>query len=160
MWLFYVPKNTAKVLEFVLQDSSGDLLYQATFRTNGQAGVITINLPTNSSLPSLEVGKEYIWSFSIVCDQELEANPTVEGTIKRLQPNQQLITQLAASEGRERVVYFAKNGYWQDALVTLAQLRQQNPTDSSLKADWEQLLKAVGLEAIASEPLINNEMRK
>jgi hypothetical protein len=55
---------------------------------------------------------------------------------------------------REQINLYAANGIWHDALTNLAQLRQTNPEDAALMADWESLLKSVNLEAIATEPIV------
>jgi hypothetical protein len=49
-------------------------------------------------------------------------------------------------------LYPAK-GLWYDALSTAATLRSVKPEDETLKADWLSLLRSVGLETIAAEPL-------
>lgn len=52
-----------------------------------------------------------------------------------------------------RVAVYAANGIWYDALDTLAQLRLSNPNDPNLISNWDILMKAAGIDEIASEPI-------
>ena len=47
---------------------------------------------------------------------------------------------------------YGSAGVWFDALTTLALLRDQEPENYT--AVWKEFLASVGLEAIASEPLM------
>jgi len=53
----------------------------------------------------------------------------------------------------DRVIIYAKAGIWYDALSNLAELRRRNPNDPTVIRDWQELLKSVGMEKIAQEPL-------
>jgi hypothetical protein len=81
-------------------------------------------------------------------------NPTVEGRIQRIAPNPALSSQLKSLSAVERAALYGKNGIWYDTLTSLAQQRRSQPKDSTLAATWEKLLKSVGLEAIATKPLL------
>ncbi|NJL09662.1 MAG: DUF928 domain-containing protein [Calothrix sp. SM1_7_51] len=50
---------------------------------------------------------------------------------------------------------YAANGIWFDSITLLAQLRQKNPNDSSLAADWQSLLQSIKLENLAPASLTN-----
>ncbi|HEY9711717.1 MAG TPA: DUF928 domain-containing protein, partial [Oculatellaceae cyanobacterium] len=49
---------------------------------------------------------------------------------------------------------FAEAELWQDALATLAQLRRDNPTDSTVAANWAKLLRSADLGDITQESLL------
>ena len=68
--------------------------------------------------------------------------------------NPTLMSQLKNATPRQRVTLYATNGFWHDALTTLAELRSANPGDATLSRDWVSLLHSVGLDAIATEPII------
>jgi Domain of Unknown Function (DUF928) len=151
---FYVPQTSAPALEFLLRDGGTDI-YKTTFKPSGKPGIVGVSLPSNSNLAPLTAGKQYKWSFSVKCDlDDPDKDMLVEGFIKREQPDQNLSIQLQKAQPRERVTLYAAAGFWQDTLATLADLRRQRPNDSELQADWEDLLKSVGIEEkIAKAPL-------
>jgi Domain of Unknown Function (DUF928) len=76
----------------------------------------------------------------------------VGGWIEHAKPNNQLKLQLARIAGIERVSVYAKYGFWYDALTELVQLQQVQPNNSKLTATWTELLRSVGLNAIATLP--------
>jgi Domain of Unknown Function (DUF928) len=152
----YVPQNSAQALEFVLQDNTTNReLYKTTLKPNKQSGVVRVNFPNNANLPSLQNGKEYAWTFSVVCDtQSRDKDIEVTGSIQRIQADPNLAIQLQKAQPRERAALYATSGIWQDTLTTVADLRRTNPNDLAVKTDWEDLLKSVGLEKIAKAPLL------
>ncbi|MBW4478756.1 MAG: DUF928 domain-containing protein [Tolypothrix brevis GSE-NOS-MK-07-07A] len=152
----YVPQNSAQALEFVLQDNTSNReLYKTTLKPNKESGIVRVNFPNNGNLPSLQNGKEYAWTFSIVCNtQSRDKDIEVTGSIQRIQADPNLAIQLQKAQPRERAALYATSGIWQDTLTTVADLRRTNPNDLAVKADWEDLLKSVGLEKIASSPLL------
>lgn len=152
----YVPQNSAQALEFVLQDNtSNQELYKTTLKPNKQSGVVRVNFPNNANLPSLQNGKEYTWSFSVVCDtQNRDKDIEVTSSIQRIQTDPNLAIQLQKALPRERAALYATSGIWQDTLTIIADLRRTNPNDLGVKTDWEDLLKSVGLEKIAQAPLL------
>jgi hypothetical protein len=156
VFFFYIPQTSAQALELVLQDAKNDeQVYKATFKTSGEPGVVRLSLPANSTKSHLKAGKEYHWSFSVICDrQDRSQDMVVEGSIQRMVPDHNLTVELEKAAPRERAVLYATAGFWQDTLATLAQLRSSRPNDPQVTTDWKELLKSVGLEGIAQEPLV------
>lgn len=152
----YVPQNSAQALEFVLQDNtSNQELYKTTLKPSKQSGIVRVSFPNNANLPSLQNGKEYAWSFSVVCDtQNRDKDIEVTGSIQRIQTDPNLAIQLEKAQPRQRATLYATSGIWQDTLTIIADLRRTNPNDLGVKTDWEDLLKSVGLEKIAQAPLL------
>lgn len=152
LW-FYNPYvlSTKLPIKFVLEDEHGNLLYQTTFAASQtQPGIISFGLPPKAV--ALKVGKNYHWYFSINCDDDAPA--LVHGWIQRvvLDPDQK--SQVEKATAQQRVAFYAKNGIWHDALTTLAELRITNPGDAALAGDWINLLRSVGLDVIAKEPVV------
>lgn len=149
----YVPKTAAKQALFVLKDKNEDYYYETTLPMPKQAGILRVNLPDEAS--GLEVGKTYHWSFLMICgEQVMPDSPGVQGVIRRVKPNGTL-NQLDGEPLLEQALRYGENGIWFDTLTTLAQLRKSNPEDSSFQVAWADLLKSVGLDAIATQPLVN-----
>ncbi len=152
-WFFYVPytKDLSYTVEFVLQDQDSNEIYQNdAIALPDKTGVIRVSLP--STAPALAVGKQYRWFFTINCDKEKNSPPTfVEGVIQRVELNPDIAKELQTTEPRKRYSIYAQKGIWYEALTTLAELRQKNPQDAALKAEWQNLLRSIRLDDIAGE---------
>lgn len=156
----YMPAPSSQVstlqVEFVLTDSENNQVYQSQFETNRKAGIITISLPSAAGLAPLEIGQDYRWSFSIICQpSDRSQNMIVEGLIRRVQLDPTLETQLAQASPERQFELYAERKIWQDALATLVQMRRNRPSDPQLAARWVQLLNAEGLGDLAQESLVS-----
>ncbi len=148
---FYVPDALSPEIpiEFVLEDSEGNSLYEQRFTVTSPPGVLSVTLPN----PPLETGKLYHWFFRVYRDAAAEPD-VVEGWVERREPDADLSDRLMRSGDREKVALYAEHGFWHDALTQLAQLRQANPEDETLNADWMSLLNSIGLEDIAAQEIV------
>ncbi|BAY45656.1 hypothetical protein SAMD00079811_32630 [Scytonema sp. HK-05] len=156
--LFYVPKTSTQAgLELVILDENkNNVVTKQSYKPSGKAGVVSIPLTT----ASLEVGKQYRWSFSVICNPKARSHDrVVEGAIKRIQPEAQLTTQLKNASPQQVAHVYAQAGIWQDSIATLASLLTSRPNDPELKADWEALLRTQGAELaeVVSAPLLQGE---
>jgi hypothetical protein len=157
-FFFYLPKTEAELAELLLEDESGNKIYQQEFTIKNLSGVIGVSIPANTNVPPLEVGKSYTWKFTVVCDPEDRARDQLEaGIVRRVELSPDILGQLDAADPRQKTVIYAQNGIWQDALGTLAAARRANPNDTDLAADWEILLDSVTLREIAKEPIVEIE---
>lgn len=153
---FYVPSLLAPegTVEFVLQDDADNYIYKTTFNSSRTPpGVVSVSLPPGVAKP-LETGKRYHWTFSI---QDSSNSVFVQGFVQRVGLNPTLMSQLKAATLKERIALYAARGIWHDALTTLADLRRTNPQDATLTADWVNLLQSVGLDNIATEPVVQSK---
>lgn len=156
---FYIPrtpKTSVKALEFVLLDANQQLVYKQTFKVNNESGVFKLPLPMDSNKSMLQVGQEYRWFFSAICDSTHRSRDLVTtGWLQRITPNEKLTMELnKAASLRERAAIYAASGIWQDSLDTLAELRFMLPNDAVLVRDWKNLLDSVNLGEISQEPLV------
>ncbi len=148
------PQNPSLPVEFILEDADENELYKATFQTTGRPGIVTLSLPTGAGLSPLQVGRDYKWSFSIICQPgESTENIEVGGWVRRVELNPTLNTQLKQASLQRQVELYAEAEIWQDALATLVQLRRNNPSDPAVAAEWAKLLSAAGLENLTQELL-------
>ncbi|HEY9852202.1 MAG TPA: DUF928 domain-containing protein [Leptolyngbyaceae cyanobacterium] len=155
--------SKSRQVEFLLQQQEENKeIYRATFTVPASAGIVSISLPTYENSPTLEVGKNYVWSVSLICDAETyKADPSDNsikisglGSIKRVNPEASLQMQLKEASPRERFLAYARKGIWYDALSTLAELRRANPNNPQLEADWREMLKSIQLDNITQEPIV------
>lgn len=155
-FFFYVPQTSAPAMELVLFDEQDNVMYQQTLPTPTKAGIVSLNLPEKTNVPSLEFGKTYRWDFSLICDRrDRELDYVVSGSIERIVPDTALKTALEKAKPEEQAAIYALSGFWEDSLAILSELRKTSPNDMSIKNDWEDLLRSGGLEEITQEPLMS-----
>lgn len=153
-FFWYIPKTAAKTAEFVLNDGTKDI-YKTSFAIAGTPGIVSLTLPKTTTLPPLEVGKNYSWSFALICDPEESSSiDFVQGWVQRVVLNPSVSAKLEKAAPRDRPGIYASAGIWNDALMSLAELRRAKPNDSVLAKDWESILKSVGLTKVAREAFI------
>ncbi|MGF1478959.1 MAG: DUF928 domain-containing protein [Cyanophyceae cyanobacterium] len=153
----YVPPTAAPKAFFSLQDEQGMSHYQTVIPLS-QPGILSIELPESVSLA---VGKNYRWYFVVMCDGTLRPDsPFVEGYVQRIEPEAALAAQLQGATPLEQATLYGQAGIWHETLVTLAELRRSQPDNPDIAASWEAVLSSVGLEAIASQPLIDISLKR
>ncbi|MDZ8185590.1 MAG: DUF928 domain-containing protein [Nostoc sp. ChiSLP02] len=153
---FYIPQTSTKVeaLEFVLQDDESiDPLYKQTFKPVGQNGIVRVTVPADKS--SLQIGKEYSWTFSMICDlRNRDKDSYIEGKIVRSQDENLALELKQTNTDLERAVLYATAGFWEDSLRTIANLRSQRPNDPEVQKYWEDLLNSVDIKEVVNKPLL------
>jgi hypothetical protein len=158
MLFWYVPENAATAAEFILMDDTDAEVYKARFRVTGEAGIISLSLPEDAGLPPLQVGKDYHWSFALICAAQDSADNSglvfTEGWIQRVEADAQLQERLANTSEPDRALVYAEAGIWQDAIASLASQRRAQPTNPLFATRWNTLLTSVGLTNVASQPLM------
>jgi hypothetical protein len=149
----YVPQTSAQKALFVLKDDNEDYYYQKTVSIPRTAGIVSFKLPADA--PAIQIGKSYQWSFVMICGESVRPDsPMVNGRIERIAANPGLSSQLNTLLPLERAALYGKDGIWYDTLTILAELKRSQPNDVTLVANWQGLLTSVGLEAIATKPLL------
>ena len=152
---FYLPKTASKEALFILYDENDREIYKSIFSVAEMSGLLKVSVPDTVTSPRLEVGKNYFWQFALLCNpDEPSLSPLVEGWVQRVALNSDILTELESASASRKVEIYADAGIWQEALTTLASLRQQEPNNLSLEAQWNQLLDSIGLSKIAQEPTI------
>jgi hypothetical protein len=153
------PKvNSQKMLsvEFTLWDKNyQQKIYSTTFvPSNTSSGIVAINLPPGVSQP-LEVGKRYSWRLVVLNDPtDYSTALSVVGEIERIEPSPSVSKQLREASSLEKAALYAKAGIWYDTVAILAGLRCSEPNNLTVIVEWEELLRSVGLDDIAREPLL------
>lgn len=138
---FVLPKTEATQVEFRLRDEGFNVIYHTTFEVSGKSGVISVPVMGKG----LEVGKSYSWDFALACEGDRSADLRTAGSIYRMAPEGEL-ARVDRLEGSARVSLLAREGVWYDALGGMLALKETNPKDVSMKTEWDELLRSVGLE--------------
>jgi Domain of Unknown Function (DUF928) len=164
MFFVYVPTikpdpGVKPQMQFVLRTADNRPIYRTTFSTIPNPGIISFTLPATANSPTLELGKTYRWTVTLVCNPNDEEgdrslNKLAAGSIQRIAPPSQMTTELAqATSPQDKVAVYAKYGIWYDALGEIANLRRTSD-NPALQNDWLALLTSVDLQKIANQPLI------
>jgi hypothetical protein len=149
---FYIPNANLEgvTAELSLVNNEGGEVYQKTVQLKSPDRIVSIDFSDSPSLPPLEVGKSYQWAFESIVN---ENNPRVEGWIKRVSLDSKLQHKLETALPQEKPAIYASNGFWYDALTSLAKLRCSYPNNPTFSSDWESLLQQVELPTISTKPL-------
>lgn len=152
-FLIYVPPFFAEKAaggEFVLNDDQGNEVYRTEFQADNTSGIIRLSLPADANLLPLEVGKDYRWTFSLVCDlTDPSGNLVVDSWIQRTQPSTELTAELGQTAAQDLPALYARSGIWYDAIAQLTPPEGQS-SNSVVLSQWRNLLNSVGLSNIAS----------
>ena len=147
LW-FYIPYNSREINrgELMLLDENQRpaLEKPISVEFSRTPGIIGVTLPSTGQ--PLELEREYRWFFELVCDPDNPSNnPRVDGWIKRVQPSQELNSQLENNQTEQRYRVYAENGIWYDALTAIIQKMCVDGSNLTLTSDWSDLLESVDL---------------
>jgi hypothetical protein len=146
----YVSETDASEGVFVLKDEDDNDIGRVTVALPEQPGIVRIQLPESLMSEALQVGKEYQWFFSPQSENESGINTTfITGWIQRTELNSNQVAQLANADPLAAVDLYAEAELWQDALATLAELREASPNNPTLETKWNNLLTQAGLDSLA-----------
>jgi hypothetical protein len=161
----YVPETSTQFenlvfAEFSVSDDQDNEVYQTTFplptvlssdvssSSVSTPGIVKLTLPADVRL---ETGKNYRWVFQLSCGKanaERFFGRYVEGWIQRTELSSELKTKIEQATPLEQAKLYATARIWSETLMLAAQLRSSQP------AEWEELLKSVGLTEISQAPFI------
>lgn len=148
----YVPPTSAPAAFFSLSDEHGEVYYQTTISIPKDGGLVQVAIP--DTLPPLEVGKPYQWGMAILCSGRLRPDsPFISSWIERTELGPDVTNQLSKASPLEQAALYGTQGIWYDTIATLVSLRESQPNDPAILANWERLLQSVGLDAVASAPV-------
>ncbi len=143
----YTPTTIAQHIEFSLLDDQGNGIFQTTFPVPKQSGFLRIPLP--ATVPPLSVDRTYQWSVVLICNPRDRTEDWVtQSTIQRIALAPWLEQKLAQSSPMERLDLYRANDLWYDAIATVMELRQANPTHTVLQQRWTELLQLAGFNAL------------
>ncbi|MEM7552733.1 MAG: DUF928 domain-containing protein [Cyanobacteria bacterium P01_A01_bin.84] len=153
-WVYIpdVPKK-ARFGEFILQDKAGKDVYRTSINLTQTKTIIGISTPSHPKY-SLEIGQKYHWYFKIYCkDGEAEAGYFyVDAWIQRVALTPDLKRQLQKVKSQKFFTNTDQN-IWYDKLTILGKLVDANQQNSTIKVNWNKLLKSVGLQDVSQAPI-------
>jgi hypothetical protein len=155
-----MPETQASKMQFVLKEADNEVYsvkYSLAKYTEdkpegkkgfvvGTPGIMSLTVPSATSMSPLKIGQEYHWDLTLICDSAESSNiPPIEGEIKRVEPNPTLAARLQQATPQERVTLYTEENLWYDAVATLVELGRDRPNDPNLAAIWDKLLTSQGL---------------
>jgi hypothetical protein len=141
---FYIPYAPEDIhsIKFSVEDwDEHKTLYQTSIQLTKTPGVIGISLVLPPEHP-LKLHKNYKWSLTVNCQSKQPTDKDdiiLDGWVTRVQPSPNL-----------------QGVIWYDELTHRAKRYLFEPQNPEVKKAWTELLKSVGLEELAQEPLVKS----
>ena len=156
LW-FYIPyaQNSISRIDFILSDGDDPThrtVYQNSIQPTTQPGIINFSLPQTSA--PLAIDRLYQWELKLTMKRQLDKEIYVKGWIQRASLNSDLSDLIRQATPERQAALYAENGFWYDALSTLAELRRDRPQDLAIIQDWRSILKSVDLGKLANKPFV------
>jgi hypothetical protein len=145
----HLPATSARQAVLSIREEGTKPHSQTFFPISGTSGIISLKPSDNS--PPLEVDKAYQWAVVLLCGERPNPNdPAVASWVRRValsQPTKQkTVLQQAA--------WYGEQGYWYDALASLAEARRSQSNNKAVADNWTNFLKSAGLDGIATERVL------
>lgn len=148
---WYLPETTARYARFSLYEANSnlqpsELLYRSRFRLQGEAGIISLALPSEMGIPALQVDRPYVWQLQLYCDSNHSTrnpqlldivqdpgvapsagpsrgttpsnHPQIEGILWRVEAGPELVASLRRA-GVDPVVSYQQTEVWWDVVAAL-----------------------------------------
>ncbi|NUN66421.1 DUF928 domain-containing protein [Pseudanabaena biceps] len=145
----YIPKTSAIAVEFILENPQGKGIAQKRIPLTSTPTIVSAKFDN----APLEVGKDYKWLISVVCETGDPEDNFSEGIVRRIAPERTLISQLEKASGIEQVSLYERSGIWHEAIAGLINMRLSQPNRAEIKNGWINLLKSSSLEFLANVPI-------
>jgi Domain of Unknown Function (DUF928) len=154
---FYIPYDRDSISRIDFSLSDGDNLVNRTVFRNAikrpiQPGIVSFSLPKTSA--PLAIDRLYRWELKLSMKRQLDKEISVKGWIQRASLNSDLLDRINQSPLDLQAALYAENGFWYDALSSLAQLQRSQSSDLAPIQDWQNILKSIDLGKLANKPLI------
>ncbi len=143
-WVYF-PYNSPQIsyVEFILQNEAREDIWRSQFKLDKDIGYKSFSLPKTES--PLEVGQWYRWYVKVYCQSHTASAQYVQSWVKRVPLTSRLYLELQQESSPPYVTY-SNYGIWYDAIDGLLEEYQRHPSNLSLEQDWQNLIKAKGVE--------------
>lgn len=133
-------------VEFILKNVEGEIIADQLFEAESNGGVTGLDL-TNQIEP-LEVGQDYEWYLSVLCNANNRAyDMVVHGWMRRV-PGVEEDNVVSDIQLTEQVQSYQAQGLWHNAIALLLQFQQDHNSDIHSTNLWAALLEAEGLQEL------------
>ena len=139
---FYVPHKLKSIKnpKFSLRNRQNQTIYEQELQLTDTPGLISVSLRINAI--SLKVGEwyEYYLFMDIDCNSNVTRKEFAQAWVKREAIGSGFEAYLERISPRQRGLFYAKNGFWYDAMISFAKLKDASRTNS----EWTQMLELIG----------------
>ena len=154
-FLFHLPSAAeSREIEYVLRNEADELVYETRFSVDSISGLVSIDLANVEGLAPLVINENYHWYFSIIADDRSQ-DISVDGWTRRVDLSTwiaeqtdmpDLATRLDTAKPLEQArLLYQEAQLWNDAALILADLKQAEPQNEAITAEWLDLLQTVNL---------------
>ncbi len=149
-FFWYVSATSSPMMFALVEQGVAKPVWQDQLQPP-KAGIVQVKLPSN--LSGLEVGKEYRWTVSLVCNQKRPSENTYAyAWIERVPITPKLQQKLAAvASKRELSLAYAQAGIWYDAITTIYNAGAAQTASKHDSDHLARLLNQIGLPKAASQ---------
>lgn len=143
-WVYFpelASKNTE--IEFVIQNEFRQDIWRSRSALNSTAGYQSFSLPETEA--PLNVGQWYRWYVKVYCEDGVASAQYVQGWVNRVPINSKLYLELQQNPQQTYLIY-GNNRIWYDAVDRLLSLYHRHPQSLVLERDWQQLIRAKGVQ--------------
>ena len=131
--------ETVPSVLLAFKDEQGLTLGRNIITVDSTQPVQSLALPPLSS--PLTVGKNYQWSLLVSCDGMINpSHPIFSGWVQRVANTPDVTDTLQQQPTLKQIDWFARHGYWYDAIAALNQGLEQNAEDPQLQKIWSDML--------------------
>ena len=150
-WYQSKPAN-ARLEITVVEPKKPKPLARMQAKNASRTGIQRINLSKFNI--ALQPGVSYKWSIALVTDaQKRSLDVVASGVITRIPESDALAAKLKTATPAERPFVYAEAGVWYDALESISDLIDSNPTEKEFRVQRAELLEQIGLPKGLEGPL-------
>ncbi len=143
-WVYF-PYSSQRIsyVEFVVQNEEREDIWRSQLRIDQDIGYKSFSLPKTAK--PLETGQWYRWYVKVYCQSRTASAQYVQSWVKRIPLTSKLYLELQEKSEPSHKTY-GSHGIWYDAVDRLLQEYQRRPSSLTLEQDWQNLIKAKGVE--------------
>ena len=141
----YLPSSDEQIerIEFILQNEAREDVWRSQLKADRGVGYKKFSLPKTAS--PLKVGQWYRWYVKIYCQSHTASTQYVQSWVQRMPLTSQLYLELQQQSQLAHKT-FGHHGVWYDTVDRLIQEYQRNPSNLTLEQDWQNLIRAKGVD--------------
>lgn len=144
-WVHFPELFTKKAeVEFIIQDESRKDIWRSRSPLNSATGYQGFALPKTEN--PLEIGQWYRWYVKVYCEQQVASLQYVQGWVKRIPLSSKLYLKLQEHPPQNHHLVYGNHRIWYDATDQLLNLYHCNPQSVALEKDWQNLIRAKGVQ--------------
>ena len=143
-WVYFpYTRQQINRIEFIIQNEAREDIWRSQIKRDGNEGYQSFSMPTTAA--PLEVGQWYRWYVKVYCNSQLASAEYVQGWVRRVPLLSDIYLELQQESIPSHQIY-SDRGIWYDAVDRLLALYKSEPGNMSLEQDWQNLIKAKGVE--------------